>query len=168
MTAEIKNENRIEYDDNGNARSFVGREAVNVYAMAVLASGLHLYAKTGIKPNRAYTPSAMMKAAAQYTGQKFKARDYEGAAAALFHRVQAEKERIARLSGTGTVMIEGREPRYLVTLADGTHRRNIPLRAFSTIITVKEMKRIEKLGVGDYLSLTRNFGTGELQVSRLS
>lgn len=63
--------------------SFNGPDAVNVYAMTVLASGLRMYAKTGMRPNRAYTPKAMMAAAERHTGRKFKARDYEGAAQAL-------------------------------------------------------------------------------------
>ena len=93
---------RIEYDAHGNARSFVGRAAVDVFAMAVLASGLRLYARTGMKPNRAYTPSAMMRAAAVHTGQKFSARDYLGAAAALEARVQIEKARIAAEQTNGS------------------------------------------------------------------
>lgn len=85
----------IQYDQSGNARTFVGEGAVNVFAMAVIASSLRLYAKTGMKPNRAYTPSAMMKAAEHHTGLKFARRDYLGAAEALSAKVQAEKERIA-------------------------------------------------------------------------
>jgi hypothetical protein len=84
----------IEYDADGNARTFVGREAVDVFAMAAIASGLRLYAATGMKPNRAYTPSAMMQAAERYTGQTFKKRDYLGAADALSAKVQAEKARL--------------------------------------------------------------------------
>lgn len=53
------------------------------YQAIVIASALDLYRKTGMKANRAYTPSAMMKAASQITGRKFKARDYETAAIAL-------------------------------------------------------------------------------------
>jgi hypothetical protein len=63
--------------------TFSGTSAVNVFGMLTLASGLRLYAKTGMQPNRAYTPTAMMRAASTYTGQKFKARDYLGAADAL-------------------------------------------------------------------------------------
>jgi len=62
--------------------SFAGR-GVDVYRATVIASGLKLYAKTGIKPNRAYTPTAMMAAAREITGRKFKARDYMGASEAL-------------------------------------------------------------------------------------
>lgn len=86
----------IEYDEKGDARAFVGRGAVEVYRAAVIASGLRLYAATGMKPNRAYTPSAMMRAARSITGRAFKARDYEGAAAALSEWVQGEKERIEK------------------------------------------------------------------------
>lgn len=62
---------------------FSGPAAVNVFAMTALASGLTMYAKHKMIPNRNYTPKAMMDAAAQYTGKKFKARDYLGAAQAL-------------------------------------------------------------------------------------
>lgn len=86
---------RIEYDQNGNARTFSGPGAVNVYVMAALASGLRLYAKTGMKPNRAWTPTAMMRAAAHHTGMTFKKRDYLLAADVLSAKVQEEKARIA-------------------------------------------------------------------------
>lgn len=86
---------RIEYDSNGNARSFVGEGAVAMFAMAVIASGLRLYAKTGMRPNRAYTPTAMMRATEHHTGFTFKKRDYIGAADALSAKVQEEKARIA-------------------------------------------------------------------------
>lgn len=85
----------ITYDQDGNARSFVGKEAVDVFAMAALASGLRLYAKTGMKPNRMWTPRNMMQAAERYMGLKFKAKDYLGAADALSAKVQAEKERLS-------------------------------------------------------------------------
>lgn len=62
--------------------TFTG-SAVNVYGAIVVAKGLEVYAKTGMKVNRAYTPANMMKMATQVTGKKFKARDYLGAAEAL-------------------------------------------------------------------------------------
>jgi len=70
-------------EDSVNANSFTGTNGVNVYRATVFASALRLYAKTGIKVNRAYTPTAMMKVATEITGVKFKARDYEGAAEVL-------------------------------------------------------------------------------------
>jgi hypothetical protein len=62
---------------------FSGSTAVSVYQCVAIASALRLYAKTGMKVNRAYTPKAMMDTAAALTGKKFKARDYVGAADAL-------------------------------------------------------------------------------------
>jgi len=91
------NQPTITYDEHGDARSFAGREAVDVFAMAAIASALRLYAETGLKVNSAYTPRNMIAAATRYTGIQFKARDYLGAAAALRERVQSEKARIAAL-----------------------------------------------------------------------
>lgn len=46
----------------------------------VLASALELYAKTGVKVNRAYAPTKMMKTAERLLGYKFPARAYQRAA----------------------------------------------------------------------------------------
>lgn len=54
-----------------------------VYQALVVAKALELYARTGIKVNRAYTPSGMMRTAGQLTGRTFKPRDYVGAAQVL-------------------------------------------------------------------------------------
>lgn len=75
-------DNYIQVRD-GKVQSFVGPKAIDVFTMRVLASALKLYAETGMKANRAYTPKAMMDAAARWTGQKFKSRDYVGAAKAV-------------------------------------------------------------------------------------
>lgn len=58
-------------------------ESINAFRAIVIANGLKMYAKTGMMPNRAYTPKNMMAAAEQMTGKKFKSRDYLGAADAL-------------------------------------------------------------------------------------
>ncbi len=62
---------------------FSGRDAVEVFRARTIASALRLYAKTGMKANRAYTPSNMLAAATQITGQKFKRGQYDQAAQAL-------------------------------------------------------------------------------------
>ena len=80
---------------NEQATSFTGK-GVNVFAMAVVASGLKLYARTGIRPNRAYTPKAMMQAASRRTGKKYKARDYIGAANDLSELVQTLKRELVK------------------------------------------------------------------------
>lgn len=56
---------------------------VEIFATLALASGLRLYAATGMKPNRAYTPTAMLKAAGHYTGKVYKRGQFEAAAADL-------------------------------------------------------------------------------------
>lgn len=62
---------------------FAGGDAVQVFRAKTIASALRLYAKTGIKANRAYTPTNMLAAASQITGIKFKRGQFEQAAQAL-------------------------------------------------------------------------------------
>jgi hypothetical protein len=71
--------------------TFTGR-GIDVYRCLAIASALELYARTGMKVNRSYTPKAMMAAAAQITGRTFKTRDYREAAKAL--RAKATVERL--------------------------------------------------------------------------
>ena len=63
--------------------TFAGPEAVSVFRALTVASALKLYARTGMKANRAYTPAKMMRVAREITGKNFKARDYLLAAEAL-------------------------------------------------------------------------------------
>lgn len=65
------------------ATVITGAENISKVRALIIASALNLYAKTGIKANRLYTPTNMMKAAREITGKQFKNRDYVGAAAAL-------------------------------------------------------------------------------------
>jgi hypothetical protein len=69
---------------------FVGSD-VRIFQALAIAQGLKLYARTGMRINRAYTPKNMMAVAAQLTGQRFKARDYLGAAQALSDWADARK-----------------------------------------------------------------------------
>lgn len=65
------------------ATVFSGRDAVEVFRAKTLATALRLYAKTGMKPNRMYTPTNMLAAASQMTGKTFKRGQFEQAAQAL-------------------------------------------------------------------------------------
>ena len=88
----------ITYRADGNASSFSGPAAMDVYGMAVLATALRLYAKSGIRVNRMYTPVRMMSAGRKYLGDDARgiaARGYAAMAAALVVRVRDEKARIA-------------------------------------------------------------------------
>ena len=68
---------------NASAITFSGPKAVSVFQYTIIAGALELYAKTGMKANRAYTPTAMIAKANELTGHKFKRGQYFEAAAAL-------------------------------------------------------------------------------------
>ena len=63
--------------------AFTGKAGVATYQAVVLKTALRFYAKTGMKVNRAYTPTRMLSLAGEITGQKFKRGQYEPAAVAL-------------------------------------------------------------------------------------
>lgn len=69
--------------NSGAGTTFTGTGGVNVYRATVIASALRLYAKTGMKANRAYTPTAMLAAANEITGHHYRRGQYEAAAAGL-------------------------------------------------------------------------------------
>jgi hypothetical protein len=73
-----------------NGTSFVASD-VNIFVLASLASGLRLYAKTGIKPNRNWTPTNMLKTASQHTGKTYKRGQFEQAAKDLTDIVETAK-----------------------------------------------------------------------------
>jgi hypothetical protein len=56
---------------------------IEIYRLKVVATALELYANTGIKASRAYTPTAMLKVANEATGLHFKRGQYLQAAKAL-------------------------------------------------------------------------------------
>jgi hypothetical protein len=51
-------------------------EQIPVYRALAVRRGLILYAQTGIKPNTAWTPMNMLKAASSITGIKYKRGEY--------------------------------------------------------------------------------------------
>jgi len=70
----------LQIDGNGKVVSYVGPEATEAFRAITIAHALRFYAKTGMKMNRMYTPTRMMKVASSITGKTYKARDYVGAA----------------------------------------------------------------------------------------
>lgn len=54
------------------AVTFTGPEQVGTYVMVVLKSAISLYMNTGMKANRAYTPTNMLRKAGEITGKKYK------------------------------------------------------------------------------------------------
>jgi len=79
-----------------NGTSFVGSD-VNIFAAAVLSSALMSYSKTGMVPNKNYTPLKMLLAASVYTKKKYKRGQYEEAAADLTAYVNALKAQPLKL-----------------------------------------------------------------------
>lgn len=65
-------DSHIEYNEKGEATAFVGEDAVSFFAAAVLVSALRMYAKCGIRANRAYTPTNMRVAATRITKKSYK------------------------------------------------------------------------------------------------
>ena len=65
------------------AITFTGKAGVDTFTAIVLRQAISFYAKTGMKVNRAYTPSAMLAKAGQITGKKFKRGQYQEAVEAL-------------------------------------------------------------------------------------
>lgn len=72
MTSEIK--------VGPGGTTFAGPDAVALFRATTIASGLRMYAKHKILPNRAYTPTAMLKAATGITGKAYKRGQYQQAA----------------------------------------------------------------------------------------
>jgi hypothetical protein len=69
--------------------TFTG-ESVGIFQAIAIKGALKLYANTGIKVNRAYTPKNMMLMVTKITGKKLGARDYLGGVEALEQWIQAQ------------------------------------------------------------------------------
>lgn len=65
-------ESFISYDKDGNARSFVGPDAVALFAAVALRSAIDLYLNTGMKASRFHTPTNMLLTASRTTGKQYK------------------------------------------------------------------------------------------------
>ncbi len=59
--------------------TFAGPDAVALYRATALWSGLGMYLKCKMQPNRAWTPTAMLKAASGITGKTYKRGQYQQA-----------------------------------------------------------------------------------------
>lgn len=52
--------------------TFSGREEVNTFVLVTLKAAIGLYVKTGMKANRDYTPTNMLRKASEFTGKTYK------------------------------------------------------------------------------------------------
>jgi len=63
--------------------TFAGPDAVALYQAIAVRSGINLYAKTGMKPNRMWTPTAMLATAGRICGKTYRRGEYARADADL-------------------------------------------------------------------------------------
>lgn len=63
--------------------TFTGTAAASTYQAITLKVVIKLYAKTGMRVNRAYTPTAMLATAGKITGTTYKRGQYDQAVAGL-------------------------------------------------------------------------------------
>lgn len=56
----------------GEATSYVGRDATELYRVNMIKVSIKLWMKTGMMPTRGVTISKLLKMAEQYTGRKYK------------------------------------------------------------------------------------------------
>ena len=54
-------------------------EGIRIYQALAIAKGLQLYVSLGVRPNRAWTPTAMLRTAGRITGHTYKRREYRRA-----------------------------------------------------------------------------------------
>lgn len=73
------------------AQVFTG-EGIARFQIVVIKNAIKLYRNTGMKANRAYTPTNMRNAAERITGKKFKARDWDGMIDALQAKLEETPE----------------------------------------------------------------------------
>ncbi len=83
----------ITYGPKGEARCFAGRDAVEIFRAATLASALGLL-KKGISPTRGLTMKKALAMVGQYTGQAYKRGEYDRARADLKVWIETMKSAI--------------------------------------------------------------------------
>ena len=77
------------------ASVFATPATINAFQCLTIASALSLYAKTGLKANQAYTPSAMLNFVNKTTGMHFKRTQYAEAAQYLRTWARAKAEGVS-------------------------------------------------------------------------
>lgn len=79
-----------------SAQVFAGREEVNTFVMITLKSAIKLYISTGMKANRAYTPTNMLAKAGELLGKKYK----RGQLQQAYDDLQAKYDEILKARAT--------------------------------------------------------------------
>lgn len=63
-----------------------------IFRAIAIKQGLSLYARTGLKPNRAWTPTNMLRTAGHITGHVYKRGQYELAISDLQYWLDCKRE----------------------------------------------------------------------------
>lgn len=74
--------------------TFVGPDGVSLYNAIAMASALRLYARSGMLPNRAWTATKLLQAAARITGKTYKRGQHQVASDDVREWVEAMKAAI--------------------------------------------------------------------------
>lgn len=86
--------NKITYRPDGQAQSFTGPQAVEVFRAATLASAIGLW-KIGVSPGPGVMNAAeCLKEATKYTGKKYGRKDFDQARADLRIWINEQKKTI--------------------------------------------------------------------------
>lgn len=64
---------------SNQAITFTGKAGVDTYIAVALKTAIRSYARSGLRMNRAWTPTAMLAKASEITGTKFKRGQYQEA-----------------------------------------------------------------------------------------
>jgi len=84
---------------DGKVTSYVGPEATEAFRAISIGSALKFYAKTGMKVNRAYTPTRMLQVASSMTGKTYKRGQYAQAGDDLINWANAIKASLPVVEG---------------------------------------------------------------------
>lgn len=94
----------IQLDERGRTSSFVGPDAVALFRAATIASGLEMYGKHRIQPNRNWTPKNMLAAATGITKKTYKRGEYLKASEDVKLWVKKMKAAIPVLDSKGELL----------------------------------------------------------------
>lgn len=75
---------------------FDGKDAVEFYTAVALKAGLKMWVRTGMKPNTAWTPTAMMRMGQRITGENL-GRDYVEMIKALEYWIDEASKHMRRV-----------------------------------------------------------------------
>lgn len=83
------NDSHIVVDADGNAVSYVGPDATDLFRVRMLRASILMHAQSGIIPTRGMTITRLFQAASGYTGKAYKRGQHDQAVADLDRHIAA-------------------------------------------------------------------------------